>query len=277
VSAFGTTLWTGISATQSLYLHRTAQHRKTRTNIHALSGTGIHDLSVKQSRQTRQTARPVGPAKINICVWSNYALRRSKLVVINVDRVKLCLRTAATSGPIAHPVGDIMSMESHGGVILTGENRWTSATLSNTNPIWINQCANTGRRVTAWAMALPVAVVQSALRLGYGLDDSDSFPERAVVLSWPRRLGRPWGSLHTPTRWAKLIFGVVLRWSLYLYTCYVTALRTVSTYHIDPRRQVVLRTLSRNSCHTNTMYITARLEHTAVRSRNNTAGRSSSH
>jgi hypothetical protein len=27
-----------ISSTQGLYLHRTAQHRKTRTNIHALSG-----------------------------------------------------------------------------------------------------------------------------------------------------------------------------------------------------------------------------------------------
>jgi hypothetical protein len=34
-----------ISPSQGLYLHRTIQHRKTRTNIHALSGIRTHDPS----------------------------------------------------------------------------------------------------------------------------------------------------------------------------------------------------------------------------------------
>jgi hypothetical protein len=32
-----------ISPSQGLYLHSTTQHRKTRTNIHALSGIRTHD------------------------------------------------------------------------------------------------------------------------------------------------------------------------------------------------------------------------------------------
>jgi hypothetical protein len=35
----------GDKPTQGLYLHRTAQHRNTTTNIHAISGIQIHDLS----------------------------------------------------------------------------------------------------------------------------------------------------------------------------------------------------------------------------------------
>jgi hypothetical protein len=34
-----------ISPSQGLYLHRATQHRKTRTNIHALSGIRTHDSS----------------------------------------------------------------------------------------------------------------------------------------------------------------------------------------------------------------------------------------
>jgi hypothetical protein len=34
-----------ISPSQGLYLHRTKQHRKTRTNIHALSGIRTHGPS----------------------------------------------------------------------------------------------------------------------------------------------------------------------------------------------------------------------------------------
>jgi hypothetical protein len=34
-----------ISSSQGLYLHRTTEHRKTRTNIHALSGIRTHDPS----------------------------------------------------------------------------------------------------------------------------------------------------------------------------------------------------------------------------------------
>jgi hypothetical protein len=43
-----------------------------------------------------------------------------------------------------------MSLESDGGMILTGENRRTrrktSTTLSTTNPTWIDPCANPGLR-----------------------------------------------------------------------------------------------------------------------------------
>jgi hypothetical protein len=50
-----------ISPLQVLYLHRTTQHRKTRTNIHALSGIRTHDPS-NQSAKTHasdQTPRPL--------------------------------------------------------------------------------------------------------------------------------------------------------------------------------------------------------------------------
>jgi hypothetical protein len=36
-----------ISRRKCLYLHRTTEDRKTRTNIHALSGIRTHDLSVE--------------------------------------------------------------------------------------------------------------------------------------------------------------------------------------------------------------------------------------
>jgi len=37
----------GISTTQGLYRHRTTQHRKTRTYIHAPTGTGTRDPSFR--------------------------------------------------------------------------------------------------------------------------------------------------------------------------------------------------------------------------------------
>jgi len=37
----------GLSPTQDLYLHRTTQHRKTRTHIHAPSGIRIREPSVR--------------------------------------------------------------------------------------------------------------------------------------------------------------------------------------------------------------------------------------
>jgi hypothetical protein len=39
-----------ISPSQGLYLHRTTQHRKMRTNIHALSGIRTHDPSSKLAK-----------------------------------------------------------------------------------------------------------------------------------------------------------------------------------------------------------------------------------
>jgi hypothetical protein len=38
----------GISPSQGFYLHRIAQHRKTRTHIHTSSGIGTHDPSVRE-------------------------------------------------------------------------------------------------------------------------------------------------------------------------------------------------------------------------------------
>jgi hypothetical protein len=35
---------------QGLYLHRTAQHRKTRKNIHALNGIRTHDPSIQAAK-----------------------------------------------------------------------------------------------------------------------------------------------------------------------------------------------------------------------------------
>jgi len=51
----------GINPTQGLFLHRTAHHRKTRTDIHASTGTRTHDPSV------RATARLLGPADLDLC------------------------------------------------------------------------------------------------------------------------------------------------------------------------------------------------------------------
>jgi hypothetical protein len=65
-----------------------------------------------------------------------------------------------------------MSLESDGGMILTGENRRTrrktcpSATLTTTNPTWIDPGENPGlrreRRLTTWAMArlLPCVLIR---------------------------------------------------------------------------------------------------------------------
>jgi hypothetical protein len=55
-----------ISPSQGLYLHRTTQHRKTRTNIHALSGIRTHDPS-KQPAKTHasdRTATVIGKVRI---------------------------------------------------------------------------------------------------------------------------------------------------------------------------------------------------------------------
>jgi hypothetical protein len=47
---FDRTPWKGISRTQSLYLHRTAQHRQMRTNIHALSEIRTHDSGTQEGK-----------------------------------------------------------------------------------------------------------------------------------------------------------------------------------------------------------------------------------
>jgi hypothetical protein len=54
----------GIGPTQGLYLHRTTQHRKTRTHIHASSGIRIHDPSFRTAEDSTclKTTRTLGPA-----------------------------------------------------------------------------------------------------------------------------------------------------------------------------------------------------------------------
>jgi hypothetical protein len=63
-----------ISPSQGLYLHRTTQHRKTRTNIHALSGIRTHDPSNQPAKThtSNRTATVTGifsriPGKNNLC------------------------------------------------------------------------------------------------------------------------------------------------------------------------------------------------------------------
>jgi hypothetical protein len=48
-----------ISLSQGLHLHRTTQHRQTRTNIHALSGIRTRDPVYERLRPAPQTARPL--------------------------------------------------------------------------------------------------------------------------------------------------------------------------------------------------------------------------
>jgi hypothetical protein len=48
-----------ISSSQGLYLHSTTQHRQTRANIHALSGSRTRDPLYERSRPATQTARPL--------------------------------------------------------------------------------------------------------------------------------------------------------------------------------------------------------------------------
>jgi hypothetical protein len=59
-----------ISPPQSLYLQRTTQHRKTRTNIHTLGGIQTHDPNNQQTKThtSDRTATVIG-CQNNQCVW----------------------------------------------------------------------------------------------------------------------------------------------------------------------------------------------------------------
>jgi hypothetical protein len=79
--------------------------------------------------------------------------------------VRLCLWTAATNWPICHALG---YMESHSGMISTGENRRTrrktcpTATLSTRHGLYLARTRASevrGRRLTAWVMAWPIIVL----------------------------------------------------------------------------------------------------------------------
>jgi len=56
---FGRTPWTGVGLSQGHYLRRTAQHRKTRSHIHACCEIRTHDPSVRAAEDSTRL-RPRG-------------------------------------------------------------------------------------------------------------------------------------------------------------------------------------------------------------------------
>jgi hypothetical protein len=62
-----------ISPSQGLYLHRTTQHRKTRKNIHALSGIRTHDPS-NQLAKTHTSDRTATATGEELCTFTKYYL-----------------------------------------------------------------------------------------------------------------------------------------------------------------------------------------------------------
>jgi hypothetical protein len=99
---------------------------------------------------------------------TRWARKVLPLSLIDYYGVRLRLWTAATGGHIVHPPRD-MSVESDGGMILTGENRRTRRktspgdTLSPKIPQGLTRGRNwasalRGRRLTAWAMARPLSL-----------------------------------------------------------------------------------------------------------------------
>jgi hypothetical protein len=80
-----------ISPSQGLYLHRTTQHRKTRTNIHALSGIRTHDPSNQpvETHASDRTATAIG----NMAYWyPNYKkieLHNNKCLLPGINQVHI--------------------------------------------------------------------------------------------------------------------------------------------------------------------------------------------
>jgi hypothetical protein len=79
--------------------------------------------------------------------WTQAHTITTVMFFILLYGLRLRLWTAAPNGHTVHPLHEL---ESNGGMILTGENRRTrrkncpSATLSTTNPTWIDLGANPG-------------------------------------------------------------------------------------------------------------------------------------
>jgi hypothetical protein len=65
-----------IGSSQGLYLHRTTQHRKTRTNIHALSGIRTHDPSNQpvKTRASDRTATVTGHCDRQMKLRNSYLI-----------------------------------------------------------------------------------------------------------------------------------------------------------------------------------------------------------
>jgi hypothetical protein len=83
-----------ISPSQGLYLHRTTQHKKKRTNIHALSGIETHDPS-NQPAKTHASDRTTTVTGIYV-FWSFLSLTLmmeaklgSKMLILNSTLTRL--------------------------------------------------------------------------------------------------------------------------------------------------------------------------------------------
>jgi hypothetical protein len=70
-----------ISPSQGLYLLRTTQHRKKRTNIHALSGIRTHDLS-NQPANSHASDRTATVTGILIYLFMVYLMAQSLIHTI---------------------------------------------------------------------------------------------------------------------------------------------------------------------------------------------------
>jgi predicted component of type VI protein secretion system len=56
-----------ISPSRGLYLHRTTQHTKTRTNIHALSGIRTHDPSNQPAKTHASDRTATVTGRLTLC------------------------------------------------------------------------------------------------------------------------------------------------------------------------------------------------------------------
>jgi hypothetical protein len=84
-----------ISPSQSLYLHRTTQYRKTRTNIHSLSGIRTHDPSNQPAKihVSDRTATVTGKYQHFTIFYSSTALAISSctsLSLLCLSRINHC-------------------------------------------------------------------------------------------------------------------------------------------------------------------------------------------
>jgi hypothetical protein len=77
-----------ISPSQGLYLHRTTQHRKTRTNIHTLSGIRTHDLSNQPAKTYASDRTATVTGRICLCTEKS---RESRSVIEGYRKwIKFC-------------------------------------------------------------------------------------------------------------------------------------------------------------------------------------------
>jgi hypothetical protein len=70
-----------ISPSQGPYLHRTTQHRKTRTNIHALSGIQTHVPSNQPAKTDASDRTATVTGTLNVTIFNYFSEVISKHVI----------------------------------------------------------------------------------------------------------------------------------------------------------------------------------------------------